>query len=333
MKKARKAGRKTSCSRKENRIVTEEQDKVFTQETNEEHSHLMRSATYAAVGVALTLIAIKLFAYFATNSVAMLSTLVDSLLDLVASAINLFAVRQSLVPADRDHRFGHGKAEALAGLFQSAIIMGSAVFLLFQAGERLLHPKPIQAETVGIIVMVVSILLTLGLVLYQRYVIRRTRSVAISADSLHYVGDLLINGSVILALVLEMVFLWHYADGLFAILIAGVLLYSAIAIVRTSFADLMDEELGEEERENIKTIVLGQPGVLGLHDLRTRRSGQQVFMQMHIDMDGSISLHDAHLIADTVEVRLMAEYPEAEAIVHQDPVTVEADSKSSHNAE
>ncbi len=313
--------------------MTEEQDKVFTQETNEEHSHLMRSATYAAVGVALTLIAIKLFAYFATNSVAMLSTLVDSLLDLVASAINLFAVRQALVPADRDHRFGHGKAEALAGLFQSAIIMGSAVFLLFQAGERLLHPKPIQAETVGIIVMVVSILLTLGLVLYQRYVIRRTRSVAISADSLHYVGDLLINGSVILALVLEMVFLWHYADGLFAILIAGVLLYSAIAIVRTSFADLMDEELGEEERENIKTIVLGQPGVLGLHDLRTRRSGQQVFMQMHIDMDGSISLHDAHLIADTVEVRLMAEYPEAEAIVHQDPVTVEADSKSSHNAE
>ena len=185
----------------------------------------------------------------------------------------------------------------------------------------------------GIIVMVISILLTLGLVSYQRYVIRKTRSVAISADSLHYLGDLLINGSVILALVLEMVFLWHYADGLFAILIAGILLYSAIAIIRTSFADLMDEELNDEERENIKTIVLSQPGVLGLHDLRTRRSGQQVFMQMHIDMDGSISLHDAHLIADTVEVRLMAEYPEAEAIVHQDPVDVDAETKTGGNAD
>lgn len=304
--------------------MTDDTDKVFTQDANEENSRLMRSATYVAVGVALIMIGIKLFAYFATNSVAMLSTLVDSMLDLMASAINLFAVRQALVPADRDHRFGHGKAEALAGLFQSAIITGSAVFLLFQAGERLLNPKPVQAEGIGIIVMVISILLTLGLVLYQRHVIRKTQSVAISADSLHYVGDLLINGSVILALILETMFMWHYADGLFAVLIAGILLYSAIAIIRTSFADLMDEELDDEERENIKSIVLEQPGVLGLHDLRTRRSGQQVFLQMHIDMDGSISLQDAHLIADTVEVRLMAEYPDAEAIVHQDPVSVDA---------
>ncbi|MBO0333636.1 cation diffusion facilitator family transporter [Sneathiella sp. CAU 1612] len=303
--------------------MTVDPEFLHSQNDDAVNGQLMKRATYAAVGIALILIAIKSFAYFATNSVAMLSTLVDSMLDLAASAINLFAVRQSLVPADRDHRFGHGKAEALAGLFQSAIITGSAVFLLFQAGERLLNPKPVYASDVGIIVMVVSIVLTIGLVLYQRYVISRTRSVAISADSLHYVGDVLINGGVILALILDTVFHWRFADGMFGILIALVLIFSAWKIIRTSFADLMDEELGDEERENIKTIVLQQPGVLGIHDLRTRRSGQQVFIQMHIDMDGSISLRDAHTISDAVEARLMAEYPEAEAIVHQDPLHID----------
>lgn len=304
--------------------MTSEPDKVFSLKNNSDNGKLMRSATYAAVAVAFTLIAIKLFAYYSTNSVAMLSTLVDSMLDLMASFINLVAVRHALVPADSDHRFGHGKAEALAGLFQSAIITGSSVFLLFQAGERLLNPKPVHGSDIGIIVMVISILLTLGLVGYQRYVIRKTNSVAISADSLHYLGDLLINGGVILALILDTVFEWRFADGLFGILIALILLYSAVAIIRSSFADLMDEELGDEERENIKTIVLQQSGVFGIHDLRTRRSGQQVFLQMHIDMDGSISLQDAHTISDAVEARLMAEYPEAEAIVHQDPIHVGA---------
>ncbi|MCF8468621.1 MAG: cation diffusion facilitator family transporter [Sneathiella sp.] len=302
--------------------MTAEPEKAFLQTENGENGRLMRTATYAAVGVAIVLIGIKLIAYFATNSVAMLSTLVDSLLDLIASFINLVAVRHALVPADRDHRFGHGKAEALAGLFQSAIVTGSGVFLLFQASERLVNPKPIQSESVGIIVMIVSIVLTVALVGFQRYVIRKTSSVAISADSLHYAGDVLINGGVILALILDMLFHWAYADGLFAVGIALFLLYNAWMIIRASFADLMDEELGDEERQRIKDVVMEQPGVLGIHDLRTRRSGQQVFMQMHIDMDGEISLRDAHTISDAVEARLMAEYPEAEAIVHQDPVYV-----------
>jgi ferrous-iron efflux pump FieF len=305
--------------------VVHDPENLLSQEDEVASAQLMKRATYAAVGVALLLILIKAFAFLATNSVAMLSTLVDSLLDLAASAINLIAVRQSLVPADSDHRFGHGKAEALAGLFQSAIVTGSAVFLLFQGGERLLNPKPLTSGEVGITVMVISILLTIGLVLYQRHVIRKTRSVAISADSLHYVGDLLINGGVILALVLDIVFQWRYADGLFTILIALILVISAWKIIRTSFADLMDEELGDEERENIKAIVLQQPGVLGIHDLRTRRSGQQIFIQMHVDIDGGISLRDAHTISDAVEARLMAEYPESEAIIHQDPVFIDKD--------
>ncbi len=285
-----------------------------------ENGRLMRSATYASVTVAIILIVIKVAAYLATNSVAILSTLVDSILDCLASLINLFAVRQALVPADRDHRFGHGKAEALAGLFQSAVIMGSAVFLVFQAVERLINPKPIHSMPLGISVMVISIVLTLLLVSYQRYVIRKTRSVAISADSLHYVGDLLINGSVIVALLLGAYFGWPYADGLFAIGIALFLMLSSWKIIRVSLADLMDEELGDEERQKILDLVKSQPGVLGVHDLRTRRSGQQVFIQMHIDMDGAMSLRDAHDISDAVEMRLMEAFPEAEAIVHQDPI-------------
>jgi|TARA_R100000149_G_scaffold55962_1_gene25079 ferrous-iron efflux pump FieF len=285
-----------------------------------DNGRLMRSATYAAVGVAITLIVIKLVAYLATNSVAMLSTLVDSALDLAASLVNLFAVRQALVPADRDHRFGHGKAESLAGLFQSAIIAGSSAFLLFQAGERLLHPKPILAEQTGILVMLISIVLTLCLIAYQRYVIRKTTSLAISADSLHYVGDLLINGGVIAALVLGSSFGWLRADGIIAIGIAAILGYSAWQIIRAALAELMDEELGEEDRGKIKDIAMSEKGVLGIHDLRTRRSGQQIFMQMHLDIDGSISLRDAHSISDAVEIRLMQAFPEAEVIIHQDPI-------------
>ncbi|MEH6526738.1 MAG: cation diffusion facilitator family transporter [Sneathiella sp.] len=285
-----------------------------------ENGRLMRSATYASVTIAIILICIKLAAYLSTNSVAILSTLVDSLLDMVASVINLVAVRHALVPADHDHRFGHGKAEALAGLFQSAIIAGSGVFLVFQASERLLNPKALNSSDLGIAVMVVSIVLTLFLVAYQRYVIRKTRSVAISADSLHYVGDVLINGSVIVALILGGVFHWIYADGVFAIGIALFLLFSSWKIIRASFSDLMDEELEDAERTKIIELVTAHPGVLGIHDLRTRRSGQQVFIQMHLDMDGGMTLHDAHQISDSVEKELITEFPEAEAIIHQDPI-------------
>ncbi|MEH6545666.1 MAG: cation diffusion facilitator family transporter [Sneathiella sp.] len=285
-----------------------------------ENGRLMRSATYASVTIAIILICIKLAAYLSTNSVAILSTLVDSLLDMVASVINLVAVRHALVPADHDHRFGHGKAEALAGLFQSAIIAGSGVFLVFQASERLLNPKALNSSDLGIAVMIVSIVLTLFLVAYQRYVIRKTRSVAISADSLHYVGDVLINGSVIVALILGGVFHWIYADGVFAIGIALFLLFSSWKIIRASFSDLMDEELEDAERTKIIELVTAHPGVLGIHDLRTRRSGQQVFIQMHLDMDGGMTLHDAHQISDNVEKELITEFPEAEAIIHQDPI-------------
>lgn len=283
------------------------------------NERLMRSATYAAVAVALSLIGIKLWAYIATDSVSILSTLVDSLLDLGASLVNLFAVRHALVPADDDHRFGHGKAEALAGLIQSAFIGGSAIFLLLQAAERLANPETIQATTLGIGVMIVSIALTLALVIFQRYVIRRTNSVAISADSIHYAGDILVNLSVIAALILSAQLDWIYADSLFAIGIAAYISYNAWMIIRLAFADLMDEELPDEEREKILSMAKSHANVIGVHDLRTRRSGQRIFIQMHLDLPPKLSLTDAHAISDAVEKDVMGLYPEAEAIIHQDP--------------
>jgi len=295
----------------------------ISQTQREQKEKLMRRATYGAVTVAVILIGIKIWAYLATNSVAILSTLVDSFLDLGASVVNLLAVRTALTPADEEHRFGHGKAEALAGLGQSAFIIGSAIFLFLQALEKIANPTPIGASAIGIGVMVASIILTLCLVAYQRYVISKTKSVAISADSLHYLGDVLVNASVIVAIILAVQLEWYLADGLFAMGIALYISYNAYEIVRASFVDLMDEELPDEERDNIKDLVLSEEGVLGLHDLRTRKSGQDIFIQLHLDLPPDLKLKDAHAISDRVETKVMNAYPHAEVIIHQDPAPEE----------
>ncbi|OUR79874.1 divalent metal cation transporter FieF [Alphaproteobacteria bacterium 46_93_T64] len=291
--------------------------------TASQREGLMRAATYCAVLTATVLIFIKGWAYLATDSVSILSTFVDSLLDLGASLVNLLAVRQALVPPDDDHRFGHGKAEALAGLLQSAFIVGSALFLVLQATERLANPEPVHESGIGIIVMGISIALTLMLVSFQRYVIKRSQSVAISADSLHYTGDILVNVSVIVALILADQLGWIMADALFAIGIAGYISYNAWSIVRLSFADLMDEELPDEERDKIIELVTNHPDVLGVHDLRTRRSGQKVFIQMHLDLMPDLNLAEAHIISEAVEASILASYPDAEALIHQDPAPQE----------
>ena len=188
------------------------------------NSTLLKRATYASVAVALILIVIKVIAYFMTNSVSLLSSLVDSSLDMVASIINLFAVRYSLVPADEKHRFGHGKAEPLAGLGQAAFISGSLLFLCIEAVHRILHPVSIQQGMIGILVMVISMLITAALIAYQRYVIRKTQSLAITADSIHYLNDFAINFGVIIALICTINFGWQSADPIIAIIIALVIL-------------------------------------------------------------------------------------------------------------
>jgi ferrous-iron efflux pump FieF len=286
---------------------------------------LMKSATYASVSVAVTLIVAKLGAWIVTDSVAVLSTLIDSLLDAVASVITLFAVHHALVPADREHRFGHGKAEALAALGQAAFITGSACLLVVEAVRRIFQPHALTHELVGIAVMVLSIVLTLALVQYQRYVVRKTDSVAIGADSLHYVGDLLVNGAVIAALAATAWLGWQWVDPVLALCVAGYILISAWRIARSSLDMLMDRELPDEERARIREIALAHPEVHALHDLRSRRAGTDTFIQLHIELDGGLTVEKAHDISDAVEEEIRAAFPNAEVIIHQDPVGLEED--------
>jgi ferrous-iron efflux pump FieF len=292
--------------------------------STEETARLMRLATYASITVAIVLIIAKLIAWGVSDSLSLLATLIDSTLDAIASLINLMAVRHALSPADKEHRFGHGKAEALAGLGQATFIAGSAGFLLLQAVRRLFEPVVLQSYGIGIAVMLFSIAATLALLVFQRHVIRQTDSMAIKADALHYRTDLLVNSSVIAALWLS-VRGWPGFDALFALGIAAYILYSAWEIVRQAFDHLMDRELPGEEREKIKAIARSHPKVLGMHDLRSRRSGTATFMQLHLELDDDLSLLDAHRISDEVEWSLQEVYPAAEIIIHIDPISIVAD--------
>jgi len=284
---------------------------------------LMTLATYAAVGVAVTLISIKFVGWLMTDSVSLLSTLIDSLLDVGASTVNLLAVRHALQPADQEHRFGHGKAESLAGLAQAAFISGSAVFLLLQVGERLYNPSAITNTTMGYAVMVFSIIATLALVLFQKYVVKRTGSLAIAADSAHYTMDVLVNFSVIVSLFLASEFGWQLADPLFAIAISFYILHGAYEVGMAAYHVLMDRELSDDDRANITDLAQSHAQVVSLHDLRTRQSGQDVFIQLHLEMDGEMSLNVAHEVAEEVMHIIEAAFPNAEVLIHQDPAGVE----------
>jgi ferrous-iron efflux pump FieF len=290
----------------------------------QEVARLMRLATYASITVAVILIVAKTIAWGMSGSVSLLATLIDSTLDALASLINLFAVRHALSPADKEHRFGHGKAEALAGLGQAAFIAGSAVFLLLEAGRRIAHPVPLESYGVGMVIMVFSILATLLLLGFQHHVIRKTDSTAIKADALHYRTDLMVNGSVIVALWLS-VQGWAGFDALFAIGIAIYIVYSAWEIVRQAFDHLMDRELPDVERAKIQRIAKAHKEVHGMHDLRSRRSGTATFIQLHLELDDDLTLLQAHKISDEVEWSLQAAYPGAEIIIHIDPISVVAD--------
>lgn len=280
---------------------------------------LRRYATYASVSVAAILIAAKLAAYLMTESVSILSSLIDSSTDLMASIVTLLGVRHALRPPDAHHRYGHGKAEALAALSQAAFIGGSAVLLSVEAVRRLFHPEPVSEGTVGIAVMILSIALTAGLLSFQRRVQIATGSVAIGADRLHYSGDLLMNGAVILAILLTGWTGIAAFDPLFGLGIAAFLLYGAKGVASDALNVLMDRELPEAERVRIAALVMEEPGARGLHDLRTRNAGTGSFIELHLELDGDLTLTAAHEVADRVELRLRAAYTNAEVLVHQEP--------------
>ncbi len=279
---------------------------------------LLKLASVASVITASFLIVVKLAAWYVTGSVSLLASLVDSVMDSFASLINLFAIRYSLQPADEEHRFGHGKAEPLAGLAQAAFIAGSAIFLIFHAVDRLRFAHQLEQVGIGIGVMVLAIVMTLILLAIQRYVIQKTDSTAIRADSLHYVTDLLTNISILLALYLSTLG-WTWADPVFAIGVAIYIFYSAFHIGHDSFQQLMDRELPADILQKIQATAMAHPAVKGTHEMRTRQSGQTKFVQLHLVLDEDITLKHAHAIADKVEAEIKAFLPGAEVIIHQDP--------------
>jgi len=255
--------------------------------------------------------------------VALLASLADSALDLFTSWLNLVAIRQALAPADAEHRFGHGKAEPLAGLAQGAFISASALFLVIQAVNRIITPEPIDNSLAALIVMCVAIASAIGLILYQRRVVARTGSLAVEADKTHYLADLVTNVGVVLALVLSSEFGWTLADPLIALGVAGIMLATAIGVGRTSFNQLMDRELPDEERARICRIALGHTAVKNVHDLKTRMAGLSTFIQLHLALDPQMRLVDAHAVSDAVEKALLEAYPGADVIIHQDPAGLE----------
>lgn len=282
-------------------------------------ARLLKKATFASVFVAVMLILGKLGTWLVTGSVSVLASLVDSFMDAAASAINLIAVRWSLLPADKDHRHGHGKAESLAGLAQASFIAGSAFFLVVHAFDRLRNPIPILATQTGIVMMAIAMIITVLLLLYQHYVIRRTNSTAIRADALHYATDVFTNLGTILALFLAGRG-WPILDPVIAMIIAAYILYSACRIGYEATQLLMDRELPGKIREKIKEIALMPPQVKGVHDIRTRLSGQIMMIQLHLEMEDSIPLVQAHGVAKAVEKEILRVWPEADVIIHQDPV-------------
>ena len=286
-----------------------------------EHARLLRLATRASVAVACTLIVAKAIAWWLSGSVSMLAGLTDSALDGVTSMLNLLAVHYALRPADDDHRYGHGKAESLAGMAQALFIGGSAVLIAFQAYQRLQTPEPLGAPWLSIGVIVFSLLLTAALLMLQHRVIKQTGSNAVRADSLHYRSDLLLNGSILIALVLAAMG-FAQLDAWFGLGIAVYIFWSAIQIARESFSVLMDEELPTDVSQHMLELACSVPGVLGAHDLRTRISGNHWFVQLHLELPGELTLSVAHGISDQAAAAIHKEYPKAEVLVHADPQEV-----------
>ncbi|HGS4461648.1 TPA: CDF family cation-efflux transporter FieF [Vibrio metschnikovii] len=287
----------------------------------QEYARLVTLAAWTATIVASGLLIVKIAAWWVTGSVSLLASVVDSLLDIAASVVNLIVIRYALQPADREHTFGHGKAESLAALAQAMFISGSACFLLLNGVERFFRPHELQSPEYGIYVSVFALLVTFALVSFQRYVVKKTNSQAIAADSLHYQTDLYMNAAIILALGLSWLG-FKQADAIFAIGIGLYILYSAIGMAYQAVQTLLDRKLPDDELAQIRAACLSVSGVLGAHQLRTRMAGPVRFIQLHLELDDHIPLIEAHRISDQVEEKLRHLFPGADVIIHQDPYSV-----------
>lgn len=289
-------------------------------------NRLVRLATHVAVSVAVLLMVIKLYAWLRTGSAAILASLLDSTVDIFASLLIMYAVMLSQAPADHEHRFGHGKAEPLASLAQSMFIAGSAVYLVLYAVENWWKSSQLVYVDVGLSVMGLSLLLTLALVGFQYYVIRKTQSSAIRADALHYFSDVLTTLLVIAGLWFSQI---QWLDPMLAIGIALWILQSAYGIAKTSINQLMDREIPQAMRQDIMEEILATPGVLGFNDLRTYQAGPHCFVQFDLELDDQLSLFDAHAISEQVVTNLCQRFTNLDVMIHQEPVSLR-DDKAHH---
>lgn len=283
---------------------------------------LIRSATYASVSVALMLVLSKAWAWHITGSVSLLSSLADSLLDVLASGLTFWAVRYSLSPADAEHRFGHGKSEGLAALFQALIISASALFVCREAIHRFVEPRAIERPELGLIVLIAATAATVLLVGYQRFVSSRTGSIAIGADAMHYTADVLVNLGVALAMVLTAWTGWVIMDPLVGLGVAMYILYGAWGMGRDALDILLDREIPDADRRRVLQIAQSHPEVLGVHDMRTRHGGAHYIIQFHLDLSPQISLWRSHEIMDEIEAQIRTEFPGCEILIHADPMGI-----------
>jgi ferrous-iron efflux pump FieF len=288
---------------------------------NEEAASKNFAATLS-LSTAAFLIILKIATGWVTGSISIWASLLDSVMDIVASAINLIAIRASIKPPDEDHAYGHGKAESLAGLLQSALITISALFLIREAVHRLFNPPGTNLEWVGILSMLIAIAASIGLVAYLKHVARRTDSPAIDADAAHYASDVYTNSGAVVALLITILTGWKLADPLISILISAVILWSAVAIARESIDVLMDRRLPIEIDEQIAEIVerYKDQGVLGFHDLRTRRSGSQKFIDLHLEVERTKRLEEAHELTERIIHDIESEVSRSSVQIHTDPV-------------
>ncbi len=290
-----------------------------THHKSHHHGTLVNHATLAAVSVALILVATKTFAWSVSGSLTIQASLLDSVSDLFSSMINFFAVRYARKPANDEYRFGHGKAEALAGFLQSTLIILSTFWIVWHAYQHHQMLQEITHHGLALLVMAASTILTLGLVIFQLYTIRRTNSIAVKADFLHYQADVLSNIAAIVALIALSWFKVGWIDILFGVGIAMFLLHGSYEILKQSFNILMDKELDINTRNAIIKTIQDHPKVIETHDLRTRSTGHRDFMQVHITLEPNLSLQEAHIIGDEVEHTLQTNYPNSEILIHLDP--------------
>jgi ferrous-iron efflux pump FieF len=286
---------------------------------NHERATLTARAAIASVSMAVFLLGLKIWAAIETGSVSMLGSLADTGLDIIASLVTLYSVKLAAMPADGDHRFGHGKAEALAALFQTGIIVASAIAIGWRGISLIGNDAKPENPELGIAVSIIAIITTFALITYQRYVVKQTGSVAIHADHVHYSSDLALNASVIAALVLDSILNVRGADPLFGVAIAAWLIWHAREVATGAIDQLMDKEWPDEKRARFLTVAESHPELRGIHDMRTRTSGAHDFVQFHVWVDADMTVLDAHRVMDEVEAKLMAEFPGTEVLIHPDP--------------